>query len=269
MDYIVLRNVKRIIRDEHTLAITNNVRNGTIDIDSQFSKANGDTMLHLAIKSRKWTVVTLLLNVLNASINIRNYKGETAFFYACKFGLINLVRDILYSRANVNSYIEIPDNYGMTPFLIACRNFNTVISIMLIEKGANYNHVSSSGYYFAFPYNDERYMNAVLNSGTLSTSPLTNNRANRINTNFTIRSNEQVLHPNITIRKKKEKATVEIQNHVKNEYIDMLVELKKTCNICLEPYEKNKVIMFDKCQHTVCSNCFPKLKICHMCREEI
>ena len=61
MDYIVFTNVKRIIIRENTVAITNNVRNGTIDVNYQFHKY-GDTMLHIAIKHGKLNVVSLLIN---------------------------------------------------------------------------------------------------------------------------------------------------------------------------------------------------------------
>ena len=50
----------------------------------------------------------------------------------------------------------------------------------------------------------------------------------------------------------------------------MLLELKRTCDICFEPYEKKENILFlEICEHIVCSKCYPKIKNCHICREKL
>ena len=260
LDSIVcLNNVKRFITTNNVNAIVNSVRKGIIPVDFQF--CDGDTMLHMAIKSRRKDIISLLLNVLNSSVTIKNARGRTAFFCACVEGMFFEVSQILIIKSNIHSYINIPDFSGITPLFYVHTYLSTsylsistisAISDILQQNGAVLD--TSPTIYSPF--------------SRRSTSPLPfSNRYSISNRNIS----RVELNPNITVRNKNKstKQTNKTQTHLKNEYIDMLVELKRTCNICFEPYEKDKVIIFDKCQHTVCLNCFPKLKICHMCRQEI
>ena len=260
LDSIVcLNNVKRFITTNNVNAIVNSVRKGIIPVDFQF--CDGDTMLHMAIKLGRKRIISLLLNVLNASVTIKNALGRTAFFCACAEGMFFEVSQILIIKSNIHSYINIPDFSGITPLFYVHTYLSTsylsistisAISDILQQNGAVLD--TSPTIYSPF--------------SRRSTSPLPfSNRYSISNRNIS----RVELNPNITVRNKNKstKQTNKTQTHLKNEYIDMLVELKRTCNICFEPYEKDKVIIFDKCQHTVCLNCFPKLKICHMCRQEI
>ena len=273
LDSIVcLNNVKRFITTNNVNAIVNSVRKGIIPVDFQF--CDGDTMLHMAIKSRRKDIISLLLNVLNSSVTIKNARGRTAFFCACVEGMFFEVSQILIIKSDIHSYINIPDFSGMTPlywvhismeyqleleYQLESTSYPTPyrsISDILKKNGAV---LSTSPTIFS-PFS--RRSTSPLPFSNRSTSPF----SNRYSISNRNRSRVE-FNPNITVRRNKNKSTK--QTHLTNEYIDMLVELKRTCNICFEPYEKDKVIIFDKCQHTVCLNCFPKLKICHMCRQEI
>jgi ankyrin repeat protein len=256
---ICLSDVQRFITTHNVNAIVNNVTKGIIPVDFKF--CDGDTMLHMAIKLGRKRIISLLLNVLNASVTIKNALGRTAFFCACAEGMFFEVSQILIIKSNIHSYINIPDFSGITPLFYVHTYLSTsylsistisAISDILQQNGAVLD--TSPTIYSPF--------------SRRSTSPLPfSNRYSISNRNIS----RVELNPNITVRNKNKstKQTNKTQTHLKNEYIDMLVELKRTCNICFEPYEKDKVIIFDKCQHTVCLNCFPKLKICHMCRQEI
>ena len=254
---VIERNVTRFIKDNRVDAIINNVRQGNIGPDFVIGN-NGDTLLHIAIRHKRGDVVSALLNILNASITIRNNRGETAFFSACERGLIYFVKMFLRWRQNYATYLDVPDNNGMTPLLIAHSRLNKPICEHLILKGADFNQVSMNGYYIDnFQLTYRRVIELrLLNTHHRVTSP--------------IRTFESP-QPITTVRRKigftpcvvvKEKET---SSHLKNEYIDMLIELEKTCGICFEPYQKDKVVILKNCEHSVCISCFQRLNICHMC----
>ena len=59
---------------------------------------------------------------------------------------------------------------------------------------------------------------------------------------------------------------LEVPAFVVHKHIEMLTELKKTCPICFEPYQDDKVIIM-KCGHDVCIVCFAAIDKCHTCRK--
>ena len=61
-----------------------------------------------------------------------------------------------------------------------------------------------------------------------------------------------------------------IPKHFINEHMDMLVELKKSCLICFEEFEKNKISISEKCFHYFCKSCFTKVQSkCPLCRTDM
>jgi hypothetical protein len=258
------RNISRYIRENRVDSIILNVRRGIINSDYIIGN-NGDSLLHYAIRYKKCDVVSALLNILNVSITYRNFKGETAFFTACERGLIFFVKMFLTWRQNHSTYIDISDNNGMTPLLIAHSRLHKPICEHLIFNGANFNLVSRNGYFIENVQFTYRRAISLVNRHRV-TSP--------------IRTFESP-QPFVTIRRRigftpciaaSDSSIDEVSltsSHLKNEYIEMLIELKKTCNICFEPYKKDEIVILKKCEHAVCKSCFPRLENCHMCREKI
>jgi len=257
------RNISRFIRENRVNVIISNIRRGNIDPDYIIGN-NGDTLLHTAIRYKKSDVVSALLNIANASVTIKNFKGETAFFTACERGLIFFVKMFLTRRQNYSTYIDIPDNNGMTPLLIAHYRSHKPICEHLILNGADYNRVSRNGLFI---------------ENVLFTYRRCISLVNRFRVTSPIRTFESP-QPFVTIRRRigftpciaasdSFDEVKETSSHLKNEYIEMLIELKKTCNICFEPYKKDEIVILKKCEHAVCKSCFPRLENCHMCREKI
>lgn len=263
------RNVTRHIRENRVNLLISNVRRGVIGPDFIVG-SNGDTLLHIAIRYKMGDVVSALLNVLNASVTIQNYKGETAFFNACERGLIYFVKMFLRWRQNYSTYIDIANNDGMTPLLIAHYWLNKPICEHLILNGADLNRISRNGFFIENAHFTYRRSIALFNRNRDATpirnfespQPFVTVRRRIGFTPFASQSSSSVEEEDKEIVK-------ETSSHLKNEYVDMLIELKKSCSICFEPYEKEKVVILKNCEHTVCTLCFPKLKNCHMCRGKI
>jgi hypothetical protein len=103
------------------------------------SNLNGRTLLHNAVLYKKVRIIKMLLE-LGALRNILDNMGRTAFFLACKNGLVTIVRIFLrYSIRQPDIDMEIPDDIGNTPLLISLYNNHYIIAKYLIENGANYN----------------------------------------------------------------------------------------------------------------------------------
>jgi len=81
----------------------------------------GNTPLMELCNSSKWPELIPLLIKYGANISIRNNKGETAFFIACKVHNRALINMLKQNKAN----IHIRDNEGNTPLII----FSKYISI--------------------------------------------------------------------------------------------------------------------------------------------
>ena len=291
MEMAMERNISRFIRENRVDAIIVNIRRGNIDPDSIIGN-NGDTLLHIAIRYKKSDVVSALINIANASVNIKNFKGETAFFMACERGLIFFVKMFLTQRRNHSRYIDITDNNGMTPLLIAHSRLNKPICEHLIYNGADFNRVSLNGYSIANVEFTYRRVISLVNSRNQFSGPIRTfeSATSLVNSRYRDSSPIRIFEsprPFVTIRRRIgftpciassdssvddkdiEQKVKETKSHLKNEYIEMLIELKKTCNICFEPYKKDEIVIFKKCEHAVCKSCFPRLENCHMCREKI
>ncbi len=58
-----------------------------------------------------------------------------------------------------------------------------------------------------------------------------------------------------------------INSYAITSYIEMLIETKKYCSICLEEFEKDKTVLL-KCWHPVCLTCNENIDKCPICREK-
>jgi hypothetical protein len=291
---------KRIARN-NPQTIRQFCTSGQFHVDSK-SVNFGSTLLHSAVKYKKHDIVILLLNILNASTDIKDNNGRTAFFEACERGHFYIVKIFTTHRINISTFLDKFDSQGMTPLLIAYQNNHYPICKWLISKGANYGHVAFNGYHILREDLETRFRDQVdlqmyLRNQTPYTGPIRRVRRrigftpytdNTHASNSEIRSdNNSTSTPEFIVRGtgivstpiiNAEISTTpminpeiieiikEVPTFLANECIEMMIELKKTCQICFEPYQKDKVVIMKKCGHAVCLTCFSKLDKCHMCR---
>lgn len=243
----------------------------------------GSTLLHYAVRYKKHDVVTLLLDILNASTDIQDNFGQTAFYNACERGHFYIVK-IFTNRVNISTFLNKPDASGMTPLLIAYLNNHNSICKWLILKGANYAQVSFNGFRIQLEHLETRFSTQINTQNYLRNQTPTseNNRNIRRRIGFTPYAdpeNTEVVDstPRLIVRGTRVFSTPsspetnkeiikEVPSFLANECIEMMIELKKTCQICFEPYQKNKVVIMKNCGHSVCVTCHSKLDKCHMCR---
>lgn len=267
---------KRISQNDSE-SIKNLCTSGRFHVDSR-SVNFGTTLLHYAVRNKKHDIVTLLLDILNASTDIQDNLGQTAFYSACERGCMYIVKIFTTHRVNISTFLNKPDSRGMTPLLVAYQNNHNPICKWLISKGADYNHVSSNGFHIESEHLESRFITQVNMIRYLRTPYSETSRRVRRRIGFTPISTHSVdntpssppsrfivrgtsIFSTPTIQEEKE-----VPTFLANEHIDMMIELKKTCQICYEPYQKDKVVIMKKCGHSACSTCFSKLDKCHMCR---
>ena len=256
---------------------------GQFNVDSK-SVNFGSTLLHYAVRYKKHDIVILLLDILNASTDIQDNFGRTAFFEACERGHFYIVKIFTTHRINISTFINKSDSQGMTPLLIAYQNNHNPICKWLISKGANYGHVAFNGFHILREHLETRFREEIdlqmyLRNQTPYTGPIRRGRRRIGFTPYTDNtSNNYISTPTLSVRGTSIVSTPiinppeiieiikEVPTFLANEHIEMLIELKKTCQICFEPYQKDKVVIMKKCGHAVCATCFSKLDKCHMCR---
>jgi len=254
------------------------IRNCRLHVDSK-NVNFGVTLLHTAVRYKKPDIVIFLLDSLNASTDIQDNFGQTAFYHACERGYIYIVKIFTTHIVNISTFLNKPDSRGMTPLLVAYQNNHNPVCKWLITKGADYNHVSLNGFHIESEHLENRFITQVNMMRYLRTPYTETSRRVRRRIGFTPISAPSVDNtptspqprlitsifstPVTTIQEENEK---EVPTFLANEHIDMMIELKKTCQICFEPYQKDKVVIMKKCGHSACSTCFSKLDKCHMCR---
>lgn len=90
-----------------------------------------DTPLMIAVARQDKELLMLLISS-GAEVNIKNDLGNTALYYASRYGLADIVNILIFSGAKVNSKnIE-----NETALRIAKENGNTEVIQLLIQAGA-------------------------------------------------------------------------------------------------------------------------------------
>ena len=56
--------------------------------------------------------------------------------------------------------------------------------------------------------------------------------------------------------------------HLKSNYFEMLLELKKSCQICEELYKEDEIMSIKPCGHILCLKCYSHVDICPWCRRK-
>ncbi|CEO97738.1 hypothetical protein PBRA_005852 [Plasmodiophora brassicae] len=101
---------------------------------------SGDTLLHLAVRTRDATLVETLL-ASSADPNARNASGTTLLSVAAQKGLAAICKLLIQFGADVNAADTQDDEATATPLHSACRGKNPDIARMLLHAGANVNAV--------------------------------------------------------------------------------------------------------------------------------
>jgi hypothetical protein len=168
--------------------------------------------------------------------------------------------------------LDICDNEGFSPLLAAYSNRHYPICNLLIENGADMNKIAYNNYQIStfdklYKFSNARqiYENRINFQIGLIPTP--------IRTPVT-RTPIRILFQTQERTRNNEESKEKNQNQTApfffiKEYMEMLVQTKKTCPICMEEYKENNVKIFDKCFHNSCYECYSKINKCHYCRIDI
>ena len=273
--------------------IYNCVKNGQVDSLRMYLEAYSPedirfdvqrTILHVAAFFNKPDIIQMSRNY-GIVDNVQDMQGKTALLVAASKGHMRCVELLL-----TNDNIDIRDNRGMTPLLESYKNNHLAITSVLLRAGANYNHVANNSYRIPLGYVSRILPNARMPRRTPIVRPrervrqsftrvdidnLFIRQAQRMITQEENRQREIDIFGSFVFEVPARPAvplepSAEMPAHFKNEFIEMAIALKKSCSICLEPFEKDKTV-FTKCSHLLCSGCFQdsRLTKCPLCRIDI
>ncbi|XP_044727865.1 nuclear factor NF-kappa-B p100 subunit isoform X2 [Chrysoperla carnea] len=109
-----------------------------------FANNVGETALHRAVELGKENIVRSLMKI-NANPNCPDAKGDTVFHTALKSQQnAKKIYDIVKMLCNYNSLdFDLENDDGLTAVHLAVRSNNLAVTSLLIEKGADVNHISS------------------------------------------------------------------------------------------------------------------------------
>jgi ankyrin repeat protein len=102
------------------------------DVD-QICGPEGVTALHVAAAKGLLDLATCLVMELGANVNAGNRDGCTALWNAARYGRLDLVRELLKLKANVD---QAPSN-GITPLMTASFGKHEEVVVWLIKAGAD------------------------------------------------------------------------------------------------------------------------------------
>jgi ankyrin repeat protein len=261
-----------------TISLTRNINNNTLNsfnhayygnsfglkncIENGFNlntkNAEGNTVLHISSKRGKQNVLDMLLIDFGhlIQINQKNYQRKTAFGLACENGYLNIVQSLLEIP---NIEINNVDFGGYIPILKTYKNgYINVLQFLIKYTIANYNFRRFTEY---IPISVINFLeNTEIEFSRLPRRP-----------NWIVeRSRYQPRIISLGFLQNFEQQIKKIPKYFINEHMDMLVELKKSCLVCYEEFEKNKISISEKCFHYFCNDCFSKIHSkCPLCRTNL
>jgi len=136
---VLMTNIEFYIKYNETDAIINLIENRLIMINAILT--NGFSLLHMAVKEKKYNIVELLLNVGIDRTVLSTLHRQTAMHIACMNGFISIVR-LMISKGRED--LEIFDRYGKTPLNYAIDYGNKPIVKFLIENDVAYSYLPVS-----------------------------------------------------------------------------------------------------------------------------
>ena len=131
-DYFIFNNMKRFITNNYFYAIRDAIIHKKFNLNSTWQ--NGFSMLHFAVKEKKYQITEMLLNLGIDRTIMCNIEGQTALHLACMNGFISIIR-LMISKGRED--LELFDRYGKTPLIYAYENGHKPVAKFLIENGAS------------------------------------------------------------------------------------------------------------------------------------
>ena len=92
-----------------------------------------NAILHCAVNKRREDVVRVITSTCECNINVRDHNGDTPLHIAIKSGLTNIVQTLVQAGADIN----LVDDKGYPPLHIAAADGNMELVSLLIESGVN------------------------------------------------------------------------------------------------------------------------------------
>ena len=135
----MLINILSFIKYNETDAIINLIQNRHIMINTVFT--NGFSLLHMAVREKKYNIVELLLNLGIDRTILSTLHRQTAMHIACMNGFISIIR-LMISKGRED--LEIFDRYRKTPLNYAIDYGNNPIVRFLIENGVDCSYLPLS-----------------------------------------------------------------------------------------------------------------------------
>ncbi len=259
--------------------IKQKLRDGVLD--KNYTDYKGLTILHYSVTLKKSHIFNFLINETDINISIRGNDGKTAFYIACQKGYIFFVK--LFSNKSNREFMNIGNLNGKLPIEIAFNN-NHIPIVKYLLNGFVRNHIISMKL--------QEYETDVQNRKIIERNrrklfleqKRQQEKAERL---------ERLERARLAILERLERERLErlerervererlererVEREIKDErinsyaitsYIEMLIETKKYCSICLEEFEKDKTVLL-KCWHPVCLTCNENIDKCPICREKI
>jgi hypothetical protein len=280
--------------------IKQKLRDGVLD--KNYTDYKGLTILHYSVTLKKSHIFNFLINETDINISIRGNDGKTAFYIACQKGYIFFVK--LFSNKSNLEFMRIGDLNGKLPIEIAFNN-NHIPIVKYLLNGFVRNHIISmklQEYETAVQNRKiiernrrklfleqkrqqekaerlerlerarlailERLERERLERERLERERLERERLERERLERERLERERLERERLERERREREIKERINSYAITSYIEMLIETKKYCSICLEEFEKDKTVLL-KCWHPVCLTCNEHIDKCPICREKV
>ena len=97
-------------------------------------KLDRNALIHACLRGRS-QLASVFLRAVDYDLNHRDRHGNTALFYAASSGHEGIVRELVTTLKRYNFETDLPNKWGMTPLLEACRLGHKSCADVLIDEG--------------------------------------------------------------------------------------------------------------------------------------